>query len=170
MPDQSNNGAQLLSLTRAARLVGVTRGALQNKIKKGELPTFEGMVRPKDLLRVYPDTQLDNSSELERFTHIKDEAFAHRVRERLLPEPEVLAERLSGLGKELAKTRAQVERYKKPSPTGCMTNSASTKSPAVRTSVSSWGRSSCGCGMNWRSSRPATIFSPTSSRRVSSGS
>ncbi|MHB1142967.1 MAG: 2Fe-2S iron-sulfur cluster-binding protein [Sulfuricaulis sp.] len=112
MPDQSNNGAQLLSLTRAARLVGVTRGALQKKIKKGELPTFEGMVRPEDLLRVYPDTQLDNSSELERFTHIKDEAFAHRVRERLLPEPEVLAERLSGLGKELARTRAQVERYK----------------------------------------------------------
>jgi CDP-4-dehydro-6-deoxyglucose reductase len=112
MPDQSNNGAQLLSLTRAARLVGVTRGALQNKIKKGELPTFEGMVKPKDLLRVYPDTRLDNSSELERFTHIKDEAFAHRVRERLLPEPEVLAERLSGLGKELARTRAQVERYK----------------------------------------------------------
>jgi CDP-4-dehydro-6-deoxyglucose reductase len=70
------------------------------------------MVRPEDLLRVYPDTQLDNSSELERFTHIKDEAFAHRVRERLLPEPEVLAERLSGLGKELARTRAQVERYK----------------------------------------------------------
>jgi CDP-4-dehydro-6-deoxyglucose reductase len=34
------------------------------------------------------------------------------VRERLLPEPEVLAERLSGLGKELARTRAQVERYK----------------------------------------------------------
>ncbi len=112
MPDQSNNSAQLLTLTRAARLVGVTRGALQKKIKKGELPTFEGMVKPEDLLRVYPDTQLDNSSELERFAHIKDEAFAHRVRERLLPEPEVLAERLSGLGKELAKTRAQVERYK----------------------------------------------------------
>lgn len=112
MSDQSNNGAQLLSLTRAARLVGVTRGALQKKIKKGELPTFEGMVKPEDLLRVYPDTQLDNSGELERFTHIKDEAFAHRVRERLLPDPEVLAERLSGLGKELARTRAQVERYK----------------------------------------------------------
>jgi len=112
MPEQSNNGAQLLSLTRAARLVGVSRAALQNKIKKGELETFEGMVKPEDLLRVYPDTQLDNTNELERFNQIKDEAFAQRVRERLLPEPEVLAERLSGLGKELAKTRAQMERYK----------------------------------------------------------
>ena len=112
MSDRESHGAPLLTLTRAARLVGVTRGALQNKIKKGELPTFEGMVKPEDLLRVYPDTRLDNSNEMERFTHIKDEAFAHRVRERLLPEPEVLAERLSGLGKELARTRAQVERYK----------------------------------------------------------
>ncbi|MDH5512298.1 MAG: 2Fe-2S iron-sulfur cluster-binding protein, partial [Gammaproteobacteria bacterium] len=32
--------------------------------------------------------------------------------ERLLPEPEVLAERLSGLSKELAQARGQVERYK----------------------------------------------------------
>ena len=112
MSDQSNNGAQLLTLTRAARLVGVSRGALQKKIKKGELETFEGMVKPEDLLRVYPDTQLDNSGELERFTHIKDDAFAHRVREVLLPGPEVLAERLSGLSKELAQTRVQVERYK----------------------------------------------------------
>src|SRR3990172_2441072 len=112
MSDQENNGAPLLTLNRAARLVGVSRGALQKRIKKGELPTFEGMVKPEDLLRVYPDTQLDQSGELERFTHIKDEAFARRVRERLLPEPEVLAERLSGLGKELARTRALVERYK----------------------------------------------------------
>ena len=112
MPDQSNHGAQLLTLTRAARLVGVTRGALQKKIKKGELPTFEGMVKPEDLLRAYPDTQLEDNAALEHFAHLKDDAFIHRVRERLLPEPEVLAERLSGLGKELARTRAQVERFK----------------------------------------------------------
>ncbi|MHB8623387.1 MAG: 2Fe-2S iron-sulfur cluster-binding protein [Sulfuricaulis sp.] len=112
MSDQASNGAQLLSLTRAARLVGVSRGALQKKIKKGELPTFEGMVMPEDLLRAYPDTKLEDNTSLERFTHIKDEAFAHRVRERLLPEPEVLAERLTGLGRELARTKALVERYK----------------------------------------------------------
>lgn len=112
MSEQTDHGAQLLTLTRAARLVGVTRGALQKKIKNGELQTFEGMVKPDDLLRVYPDTRLDHSEALERFAHIKDEAFAKRVRERVLPEPEVLAERLSGLGKELARTRALVERYK----------------------------------------------------------
>lgn len=112
MSDQASNGAQLLTLTRAARLVGVTRAALQKKIKNGELPTFEGMVTPADLLRIYPDTRLEDNAVLERITHIKDEAFAHRIRERLLPEPEVLAERLSGLGRELAQTRARVEHYK----------------------------------------------------------
>ncbi len=112
MSDQESNGAALLTLTRAARLVGVTRAALQKKIKNGELPTFEGMVRPDDLVRAYPETRLADDTALERLTRIKDEAFAHRLRERILPEPEVLAERLAGLGRELAKSRARIERYK----------------------------------------------------------
>ncbi len=111
MSDQASNDAQLLTLTRAARLVGVSRGALQKKIKNGDLPTFEGMVKPEDLLRAYPETQLEDAV-MERFTHIKDEAYAHRVRERLLPEPEVLAERLAGLSRELAQTKALTERYR----------------------------------------------------------
>jgi CDP-4-dehydro-6-deoxyglucose reductase len=49
--------SQLLSLTRAARLVGVTRGVLQRRIKKGELATFEGMVTLEELLRAYPEAQ-----------------------------------------------------------------------------------------------------------------
>jgi CDP-4-dehydro-6-deoxyglucose reductase len=112
MSDEENNGAQLLTLNRAARLVGVSRGALQKRIKDGELPAFEGMVKPEDLLRAYPDTQLEDAAVLERFTHIKDDAFSHRMRERLLPEPEVLAERLAGLGTELARAKALVEHYK----------------------------------------------------------
>ncbi|MBI3778601.1 MAG: 2Fe-2S iron-sulfur cluster binding domain-containing protein [Gammaproteobacteria bacterium] len=112
MSDQASNSAQLLTLTRAARLVGVSRGALQKKIKNGDLPTFEGMVKPEDLMRAYPNTRLEDTSVIEHFAHIKDEAFAHRMRERLLPEPEVLAERLAGLGRELARTKALVERYK----------------------------------------------------------
>ena len=33
---------RLITLSRAARLVGVKRGALQKKIQQGELRTFEG--------------------------------------------------------------------------------------------------------------------------------
>ena len=72
MSDQENNGASLLTLNRAARLVGVSRGALQKRIKDGELPTFEGMVKPEDLLRAYPDTQLEDASVLERLVEQND--------------------------------------------------------------------------------------------------
>lgn len=41
---------QLLTLARAARLVGVTRGALQKRIKNGELTTFERQVEPTECL------------------------------------------------------------------------------------------------------------------------
>ena len=98
--------AELLTLTRAARLVGVTRGALQKKIKDGDLPTFEGQVRPQDLLRLYPGARLENNANLERMAYLKDSAFSMRVRERILPSPEVLGARLTLLGKELAQTKA----------------------------------------------------------------
>ena len=104
--------AQLLTLSRAARLVGVTRGALQKKIKDGELPTFEGMVTPADLLRAYPLTQFEDNALFERLTQIKDSAFSKRIRERILPDPEVLAVRLSDLGHELAEVREQFARYR----------------------------------------------------------
>jgi len=43
---------RLLTLSHAARLVGVRRGALQSKIRSGELVAFEGMVSAEDLARV----------------------------------------------------------------------------------------------------------------------
>jgi CDP-4-dehydro-6-deoxyglucose reductase len=104
--------SQLLTLSRAARLVGVSRGALQKKIKDGELRTFEGMVAPAELLRVYPQTHLEDNALLEHLMQIKESAFAKRIRERILPDPEVLAVRLSDLGQELAEVRSQLTRYR----------------------------------------------------------
>jgi len=102
---------QLLTLSRAARLVGVSRGALQKKIKDGELDTFEGMVRSADLLKVYPDVRLENDALLERLAQLKDGAYARRLRERILPDPEVLMARLAELGRELAEVRNELARY-----------------------------------------------------------
>ncbi len=103
--------SRLLTLTRAARLVGVTRGALQKKIVGGELETFEGMVSPEDLLRAYPETRLDDNTVMERFAHIKDNAFSLRVRERILPDLDVLLARLTDLGKELSQLKSQMTHY-----------------------------------------------------------
>jgi CDP-4-dehydro-6-deoxyglucose reductase len=104
--------SQLLSLSRAARLVGVSRGALQKTIKAGRLPTFEGMVRPSDLQRIFPDVQFEDSTVLERVTEIKDKAYAKRLRERVLPDAEVLAARLAEISTELVDARARLEVYR----------------------------------------------------------
>ncbi len=104
--------AQLLTLSRAARLVGISRGALQQRMKEGDLPTFEGKIAASDLIRLYPHTRIDQDQELERVTHIKETAFARRVRERILPDAEVLALRVQELGMELARSQALTEHYR----------------------------------------------------------
>jgi len=86
-----------LSLSRAARLVGVRRGALQARIRAGELDAFEGMVSEENLLRAYPEARLEDNAVLERLEAIKEAAFARRVREHVLPSAEVLMARLAEL-------------------------------------------------------------------------
>jgi CDP-4-dehydro-6-deoxyglucose reductase len=86
-----------LTLSRAARLVGVRRGALQSRIRNGELAAFEGMVAEDDLLRAFPEARLEDNTVLERLEAIKEAAFARRVRERVLPSAEVLMARLAEL-------------------------------------------------------------------------
>jgi CDP-4-dehydro-6-deoxyglucose reductase len=103
---------RLLTLQRAARLVGVRRGALQSKVRSGELAAFEGMVAAEDLLRAYPQARLEDSAGLERFEAIKESAFARRVRERLLPSSEALLARLGELSRERAQVQAQIEQYR----------------------------------------------------------
>ncbi len=101
----------LLSLTRAAKLVGATRVELQKKMKSGELVAFDGMVAVKDLLACYPAAQLEDTAEYRRVTQIKERAFAKRVFERLLPDAEVLATRLTDLSRRLSQSEMQVSQF-----------------------------------------------------------
>jgi CDP-4-dehydro-6-deoxyglucose reductase len=102
---------QLLSLTRAARLVGVSRAALQRKIQNGEMTAFDGMVSVESLMQNYPDAHLENEVEFKRVSQIKEHAFGKRVFERALPDAEVLAARVTELSKSLASSQAQLEQY-----------------------------------------------------------
>jgi len=103
---------QLLSLSRAARLVGVTRGILQKKIRSGELETFEGQLRVTDLLRAYPDTRMEDTTMLERVERIKEDAhYTTSSEATTLPSPEVLEARLIKLSQEFIKLRAQLDKY-----------------------------------------------------------
>lgn len=104
---------QLLTLTRAARLIGVQRGALQKKIRDGELETFEGMVRAEDLLRLYPKTSLPIDTALARIDKIKDDAYSQRVRERALPSAEILWARLNKMAREQERAKSLLEQYRR---------------------------------------------------------
>lgn len=103
--------AQPLTLSRAARLIGVPRAVLQKHIAAGELPSHDGMVTTDDLQKLFPDVRLDDSGAFERTTKIREEAFGKRVRERVLPNQEVLAQRLAAQSEELEDVRRTLARY-----------------------------------------------------------
>lgn len=99
--------SRYLSLSRAARLAGVSRGDLQDKIRTLALPTFEGQVAIEDLLRAYPDLDLERNPMLERVTRIKAEARPKRhYSDHWLPEAEVLMARLGDFQEVLTRTKA----------------------------------------------------------------
>ena len=102
---------QWLTLSRAARLIGVPRGELQREIRDGRLPANDGMVSTAGLLALYPQMNLEESGAFERVTRLKEEAFGRRVFERALPGREVLAQRLFAQSQELADTRRHLQRY-----------------------------------------------------------
>ncbi len=100
-----------LTVWRAAQLLGVARGVLQQQVRDGALILNDGLLRADALLRLYPDAHLEESGLLERVAQIRDEAFGKRVRERMLPSQEVLAQRLFAQTQELADVRKHLQRY-----------------------------------------------------------
>jgi len=105
---------RLITLSRAARLVGVKRGALQTKIRQGELRTFEGELLLADLLRVYPQTEVEDTTMLERVGHIMEQAVNKIVRpdDDDAQNTDTLAARILVLGQELAQARQEARRYR----------------------------------------------------------
>ncbi len=67
--------SQQLTLSRAAKLIGVTRGALQKRIKDGGLHSFDGSLSTEELLQLYPDLKLEESGLFEHTQKIKEEVY-----------------------------------------------------------------------------------------------
>ncbi len=103
--------AQWVSIWRAAQLAGVPRATLQSRVRAGEIEENDGMISTQSLLALYPQLQLEAAGLAERVAQIRDEAFGRRVRERLLPSQEVLAQRLFRQSQELADLQRHVQRY-----------------------------------------------------------
>ncbi|MHB1214939.1 MAG: 2Fe-2S iron-sulfur cluster-binding protein [Thiobacillus sp.] len=103
--------SHLLPLSRVAKLVGQPRHTLQEMIRSGALATFDGMVEFGELQRAFPGVRWDDDAEFRRVTEIKDKAFARRVRERALPDKDVLVARLNELGDDYAAAKALLLHY-----------------------------------------------------------
>lgn len=103
--------AQQLNLVRAAQLVGLPRSTLQRMIRAGELASFDGLIAIDELRRAFPQATLEDAGALERVTRIRAESFGKRLRERLLPSQEALAQRLYAQSQELADVRRYLEAY-----------------------------------------------------------
>ncbi|MBT8428700.1 MAG: 2Fe-2S iron-sulfur cluster binding domain-containing protein [Gammaproteobacteria bacterium] len=99
--------SQLLTLSRAARLAGVSRGELQKRIRKLAFETFEGKIAVEDLLRAYPDVDIDYDPVLERVARIKANTRPKsRYTDHWMPEPDVLMARLHDFQHVLTRTKS----------------------------------------------------------------
>lgn len=104
---------QLITLSRAARLIGVIRSELQKKIRQGDLQAFDGMVNIDDLMKAYPKAQLEDDVEFRRVSQIKEKAFGKRIFERAMQDVDTLATRVTELSKELAISQIQIQQFKR---------------------------------------------------------
>ena len=99
----------LLSLSRAAKLVGVTRGTLQQKVQDGEIESFEGQIRLEDLATAYPDANIEYHNEMERYERIIEEAMIRarygKMQQLLTPDAATMTARAAALNKELIRVR-----------------------------------------------------------------
>jgi CDP-4-dehydro-6-deoxyglucose reductase len=94
-----------LNLARAAQLIGVARATLQRMIRNGELQANDGFIAIEELQRAFPQAAWEDTGALAGVARIREEAFGRRVRERMLPSQEVLAQRLLAQSQELADLR-----------------------------------------------------------------
>ena len=104
---------QLLPTSRAARLAGISRGELQRRIRTGDLSTFEGSVDINELIKLYPEINLDGSGMLEKVRDIKANARPKKRYEEAIPSAEVLVSRLKAVGQDLFHARTDIHRLEK---------------------------------------------------------
>lgn len=99
-----------LNISRAAKLVGISRRQIQRDIKAGNLDVFEGDVTVNSLLQFYPQVKLDNERELERVERIQQQAV-FKVQMDSLPSERILADQLNKLQAKYLESERKVAEY-----------------------------------------------------------
>lgn len=99
-----------LNISRAAKMVGISRRQIQRDIKAGNLDVFEGDVTVNSLLQFYPQVKLDNERELERVERIQQQAV-FKVQMDSLPSERILADQLNKLQTKYLESERKVAEY-----------------------------------------------------------
>lgn len=101
----------LLSLSQAARMVGVPRKVLQQHIQAGGLATFEGYLRTSELLKIFPEAAPKDSGMVEKVRRIREAALGKALNDGK-PDPERLASELHRMKIYVGQLEDQLEAYK----------------------------------------------------------
>ena len=102
--------SKLVTISRAAKLVGIPRGQLQRRIREGEIQSFEGMVDLSQIAEKYPHAKLEDNTMFEKLERIIESA-AHKARNRKVAVPtdmETLAARVNLLSEELVEAKLEI--------------------------------------------------------------
>ncbi len=101
-----------LNLAKAAKLAGISRRQIQQDIKQGKLDVFEGDVTVESLLKLYPDTRLDNERELQRVARIQQQAV-HKAFSGIEPSRQSLRHQVNRLQIRLQEAEFRIGEYER---------------------------------------------------------
>lgn len=104
--------AGFLSVSRAAKVVGVSRTEIQDKIRSGILTTFEGQVSFDNLQSAYPAVCLENNTDVDRMRRIQASAIDKNMINSMTDE-KVLRMEIYRLRRDLDSTTEQLHLYKR---------------------------------------------------------
>ena len=102
---------RLLSLSQAARMVGVPRRLLQQHIQEGRITAFEGHIRMSELRKAYPEADSDRSGMLEKVNRIR-EAAVYKANREFKPDVDQLSTELQRARVEIGRLQDQVDSYR----------------------------------------------------------
>jgi hypothetical protein len=102
---------RLLSLSQAARMVGVPRRLLQQHIQEGRIAAFEGHIRMSELRKAYPEADSDRSGMLEKVNRIRDAALFKANRDGK-PDVDHLSSELQRARVEIARLQDEIASYR----------------------------------------------------------
>ncbi len=102
---------RLLSLSQAARMVGVPRRLLQQHIQEGRITAFEGHIRMSELRKAYPEANSEDSGMIEKVARLREAALFKTNRD-TRPDVDHLSSELQRARVEIAGLQDEIASYR----------------------------------------------------------